>query len=222
VNAKERGDWRGTAIAVLLALAAAFFIRTFVVQAYKIPSESMYPTILVGDHVLVNKFIYGFRLPFIDTRVLALRAPERGDVIVFPYPPEPATDYIKRVVAVAGDVVEMRDKRLFIDGCAANEPYTVTCEPVSQYPQGRDNYGPFTVPAGMLFVMGDNRDNSRDSRFWGPVPVRAVKGKAMFVYWSADLSKPVLPWLKWPWASGDAGNAIFYRPRASRLGMAVR
>ncbi len=216
------GGRRGAAGAVLLAIAAALFIRTFVVQAYKIPSESMYPTILVGDHVLVNKFLYGLRIPFTRVRLLALRAPARGDVIVFPYPGDPATDYIKRVVAVAGDVVEVRDKRLFLNGSAASDPWAVTSEPVSEYPQGRDNYGPCTVPPGTVFVMGDNRDNSRDSRFWGPVAIADVKGRAMFIYWSTDLSKPVLSWLRWPWDAGDPGKAIFYHPRTTRLGMAVR
>jgi signal peptidase I len=208
--------------AVLLALVVALFVRAFVVQAFKIPSPSMVPTLLSGDHILVNKFLYGFRLPFGGARALAWREPRRGDVVVFAFPPDPSVDFVKRVVAVGGDTVEVREKRLFIDGKAEPDPHAMFTGKASAYPPGRDDYGPFTVPAGTVFVMGDNRDNSNDSRFWGPVPVSSIKGKAMVIYWSADASKPVLPWLRWPWGAGTPDDAVLFLPRASRLGMVVR
>jgi len=217
-----KGALRGYPGAVLLAFLLALGLRTFVVQAFKIPSESMYPTILVGDHVLVNKCLYGFRVPFTGARLLALREVRRGDVVVFPYPPDPSVDFIKRVVAVGGDVVEVRGKRLLIGGRPADDPHAFLAEQGLGSLAGRDEFGPFTVPPGTVFVMGDNRDNSRDSRFWGPVTVSSIKGKAMFIYWSSDLSRPVLPWLRWPWDEGQEGRSILYSPRWTRIGTAVR
>lgn len=194
--------------AVLLALC----IRTFVVQAFKIPSGSMLPTLKIGDHLLVNKFVYGVRLPFVGTLLLPLGSPRPGDVVVFKYPQDPKLDYIKRVVAVGGQSVELRDKRLYIDGKAVEDRHAVHLDERSLSPRvsPRDQFGPVTVPQGKVFVMGDNRDNSYDSRFWGFVDVKDIRGKAMFIYWSWDIEQPLL-------SPGRAGSI-----RWQRLGSMVR
>jgi signal peptidase I len=159
---------REYAEAIILALILALFIRTFVVQAFKIPSPSMVPTLLVGDHILVNKFLFGFRVPFADGKIMAIREPERGDVIVFRYPRDRKLDFIKRCVAVGGETVEVREKQVFINGEAVDFEQAVFLDEGSLL-TGRDTFGPVTVPEGKVFVMGDNRDNSNDSRFWGYV-----------------------------------------------------
>jgi signal peptidase I len=179
---------REYAEAIILALILALFIRTFVVQAFKIPSPSMVPTLLVGDHILVNKFLFGFRVPFADGKIMAIREPERGDVIVFRYPRDRKLDFIKRCVAIGGETVEIRDKQVFINGEPTAFPQAVFLDEGS-YLTKRDTFGPVTVPEGKVFVMGDNRDNSNDSRFWGFVDVAEVKGKAIVIYWSWDKSR---------------------------------
>ncbi len=180
------------AIAILLAV----LIRGCVVQAFKIPSGSMLPTLQVGDHILVNKFLYGFRLPMLGTRVLAWRAPQRGDVIVFECPMDPEKDFIKRTVGLPGDVVQIRDKRVYINGEPLDDAqaYFADGAPGVHGRVPRDEYGPVTVPAHHLFVMGDNRDRSYDSRFWGFVDLDEVKGKAFFIYWSWDGDDR---WVRW-------------------------
>jgi signal peptidase I len=174
--------------AILIAIVIALFIRTFVVQAFKIPSGSMKQTLLVGDHILVNKFIYGVKLPYLNTVLLPLKEPRHGDIVVFKYPVDPQKDFIKRVVGVGGDVVEIRDKTVFINNQKAHEiaPVFSDTRNLSANLRPRDNLGPVTVPRGALFVMGDNRDESYDSRFWGFVPVKDVSGKAFIIYWSWD------------------------------------
>jgi signal peptidase I len=176
---------REYAEALLVALVLALFIRSFVVQAFKIPSGSMIPTLLIGDHILVNKFVYGVRLPYFRTLVVPVTMPRRGDVVVFIYPQDEDKDFIKRVVGVAGDTVEVRDKRLYVNGDAVPDPHAHFAEGEDgRVAPPRDNFGPFQVPAGYIFVMGDNRDRSYDSRFWGPVALDKVKGKAFLIYWS--------------------------------------
>jgi signal peptidase I len=174
--------------AVLIAVVLALFIRTFVVQAFKIPSGSMLETIQLGDHILVNKFIYGVKIPFMDKTLIPIKDPKRGDIIVFTPPHEPKKDYIKRVVGIEGDKIEIRNKKLYVNGEYVTGPYEIHKE--SRILPGslstRDNFGPVTVPEGHLFMMGDNRDNSQDSRFWGFAKLEKVKGKAMFIYWSWD------------------------------------
>jgi signal peptidase I len=174
--------------AFVMALILAILIRGFFVQAFKIPSSSMVPTLLIGDHILVSKFVYGLRVPFTDIRWPRFFSPERGDVIVFIYPVERAKDFIKRVVAVAGDKVEMREKKLFVNGEEVNDTHGKHLEPNIVPPSisPRDTFGPIMVPEGRLFVMGDNRDRSLDSRFWGFVPVKDVRGKAFLIYYSAE------------------------------------
>jgi signal peptidase I len=174
--------------AIIIAVILALFIRTFVVQAFKIPSGSMETTLLIGDHILVNKFIYGIAIPFTDKKFLQFVKPQRGDVIVFIYPEDPSKDFIKRVIAVEGDRLSIKDKRIFINGNQIEDPYGVHKDPNIISSEGgeanRDNFGPVTVPPHALFVMGDNRDRSYDSRFWGYVDLNKVKGKAFIIYWS--------------------------------------
>lgn len=188
--------------AILVAIVLALFIRTFVVQAFKIPSGSMLETLQIGDHILVNKFIYGIKLPFFHATLIPIQDPKRKDIIVFEYPEDPSKDFIKRVIGIAGDTIEIRDKKLYVNGVLQDpQPYAVYKDPhiFPSLLSARDNYGPFTVPAHSLFVMGDNRDNSHDSRFWGVVDLKAVKGKAFIIYWSWDKGhfKGGSDWLTW-------------------------
>lgn len=187
--------------AIALALLLALFIRTFVVQAFKIPSPSMVPTLLVGDHILVNKFLYGTKIPFSDKRILPVREPERGDVIVFRFPGDRKVDFIKRCMAVGGETIEIREKQVFINGEPIEDPHAYFTDVRGGYVVPRDNFGPVTVPEGKLFMMGDNRDNSNDSRYWGFVDLADIKGKTIVIYWSWDKYR------KWP-RFGRIGDGI--------------
>lgn len=181
--------------ALLVALLLAFLIRSFVVQAFKIPSGSMLPTLQIGDHILVNKFLYGLRLPYpLETTVWEWGQPDRGDVIVFVYPRDRSKDFIKRVVAVGGDLVEIRRKVVYINGAKIDDPHATFKYGDQEIPGPRDNLGPTTVPDHKLFVMGDNRDESHDGRFWGFVDLNDVKGKAFLIYWSWDSDAS---WVRW-------------------------
>jgi signal peptidase I len=179
---------REYAESILIAAVLAMFIRTFIVQAFKIPSGSMEDTLAIGDHLLVNKFIYGTHIPFTDKTILKFRDPRRGDVIVFEYPEDPSKDFIKRVIGTPGDVVEERDKQVYVNGQPYSNPHEVHKEPgiIPKDQNPRDTFGPIKVPADSLFVMGDNRDRSYDSRFWGFVKFEKVKGLAFIKYWSWD------------------------------------
>jgi len=179
--------------AIIVALLLAFFIRTFVVQAFKIPSGSMIPTLLIGDHILVNKFGYGVKNPLNGDVWVAVGGPQRHDVIVFQYPQNPSLDFIKRVVGVAGDRIEIVQKKVLVNGEPCIEPNAVNLE-ADVLPSPRDNMSPITVPPGSVFVMGDNRDNSHDSRFWGFVDLKAIKGKAFILYWSWDRENFMVRW----------------------------
>ncbi|GAB4444063.1 MAG: signal peptidase I [bacterium] len=185
---KKKGKLRETIESILIALFFALLIRTFIVQAFKIPSGSMEPTLLVGDYLLVTKFSYGYKVPFMKKRVLDFKRPERGDIIVFSYPVDPDKDFIKRVIAVEGDEVIIRDKHVYINGREFVVPQAVYRDnlilPKELSP--RDNFGPIKVPKDSYFVMGDNRDSSLDSRFWGFVHHSEIKGKAFIIYWSFD------------------------------------
>jgi len=171
---------------IVLALILALFIRTFFVQAYKIPSGSMLPTLLIGDHILVNKFIYGVRNPFNRHLWIKGRLPKRGEIIVFIYPRNRKLDFIKRDIGLPGDVIEIRNKQVYVNGKPLKEPYVQHTDPqiLPRELSPRDNFGPVKVPPGHLFVMGDNRDESYDSRFWGFVPIKDVKGRAFLIYFS--------------------------------------
>jgi signal peptidase I len=172
--------------AIITALVLALIIRAYVIQAFKIPSGSMIPTLLIGDHILVSKFIYGTVIPFSDRRVLVFKKPERGDIIVFKYPENLKKDFIKRVIGTEGDVIEERNKTVYVNKKALIEPYVQHSDSIIR-PGGndpRDNFGPLVVPKNKFFVMGDNRDQSYDSRYWGFVDFKEIMGKALIIYWS--------------------------------------
>ncbi|MCE5195399.1 MAG: signal peptidase I [Nitrospiraceae bacterium] len=190
MKTKKKIFWEYTE-AIITALILALVIRAFVVQAFKIPSGSMIPTLVVGDHILVNKFIYGVKAPFTDYRVLNFKKPEKGDVVVFKYPEDPSRDFIKRIIATEGDVIESRNKKIYINDKPMNEPYAqhtdANLRPIGIEP--RDNFGPLIVPKDKFFMMGDNRDQSYDSRYWGYVDLKDIKGEALILYWSWDSNK---------------------------------
>ncbi len=177
---------------IVIAVILALFVRTWVVQAFKIPTGSMENNLLIGDHLLVNKFTFGPTPLAIGRAVLPVRSIRRGDVIVFKYPDEPDRDFIKRVIGLPGETVELRNKKVYVNGKALDEPYVHFLTPPSTDYQEvtssdvRERFGPVTVPADHYFVMGDNRDNSQDSRYWGFLPRGYVKGKALMIYWSYE------------------------------------
>ena len=182
--------------AIIIAILIAVVVRTFVVQAFKIPSRSMVPTLLVGDHILVNKFIYGVKVPFLRKTIIPITHPQRGDIVVFIYPNDRSKDFIKRVIGVSGDKIEIKNKIIFINGKQYSDAYGIYSDNVI-YPgsmQPRDNFGPVTVPPESLFVMGDNRDESADSRFWGFVDLKDVEGKAFIIYFSLNYEEKNLRW----------------------------
>ena len=188
--------------AILVAFILALFVRTFVFENFKIPSGSMEDNLLVGDHLVVNKLVFAQHADTFLHRFLPYRAPHRGDIVVFKYPEEPRRDFIKRCVALAGDTVQLKAKQLFINGVPQNEPYVVHKDRMT-WPDSptvpasrriRDNFGPFVVPAGTVFCLGDNRDNSLDSRFWGPVPLKSVKGRPVLIYWSYEADRDDWQW----------------------------
>lgn len=193
---KEKSGLRENIEAILVAVVLALFIRTFVVQAFKIPSGSMKETLKIGDHILVNKFIYGVKLPFIDKTLIPIKEPKRGDIIVFKFPEDPEKDFIKRVVGLEGDTIEIRNKKVYVNGEFVDWDFAIHTDPhtMPSVMQPRDNFGPVTVPNDSLFVMGDNRDHSYDSRFWGFVDEEAVKGKAFLIYWSWDRDEFGVRW----------------------------
>jgi signal peptidase I len=173
---------------IVIAVLIALFIRAFIVQAFKIPSSSMEPTLLVGDHIFVNKFIYGVRIPFTEKKFFQFKKPKRGDVIVFIYPKDRSKDFIKRVIGTEGEKVGIHRNKIYINDQLINDPWGHYDEKNDwvKYLQPTDEYGPEIVPKNSLFVLGDNRDNSQDSRFWGFVNVNAVKGNAFIIYFSLD------------------------------------
>lgn len=195
---KKKHPVRETVEAIIIALLLALVIRTFCVQAFKIPSSSMEDTLLIGDHILVSKFAYGMQVPrpatisvfgvsvpFFETQLRPVWGSiERGDVIVFRFPGDRTKDYIKRVIGTPGDKVQVRNKRIFINGKAWEDTVGVFKGSQGGRTDMADNFGPYTVPEDKVFVMGDNRDRSFDSRFWGPVGINDIKGKAFIIYFS--------------------------------------
>ena len=195
-DAKSKSTFREYAEAIGMALLLALFIRTFIVQAFKIPSGSMIPTLQIGDHILVNKLSYGLRIPFWERYLVGFQKVQRDDVIVFIFPEDRSKDFIKRVIGVAGDSVEVREKKIYINGKQVDDPHAHFEGDDPQTPglSSRDGYGPRVVPENHIFVMGDNRDRSYDSRFWGYVSLEDVRGKAFLIYWSWDGSDR---WVRW-------------------------
>ena len=176
---------------IVIAVILALFVRTWVVQAFKIPTGSMENNLLIGDHLLVNKFVFGPAPHRLEQALLPVRGLRRGDVVVFKYPDDPERDFIKRVIGLPGETLELRSKKVYINGQALDEPYVHFLEPASESQEVtsfdvRERYGPVRVPEGQYFVMGDNRDNSQDSRYWGFLPGHNVKGRAMMIYWSYE------------------------------------
>jgi signal peptidase I len=218
--------------AIIIAIILALLIRSFAVQAFKIPSGSMIQTLLIGDQILVNKFIYGVKIPFKDDRFLVIRQPKRGDIIVFSFPgnqkieectsftsnvkkrfqnawnnrqlsylfTDDCRDFIKRVIGVGGDKLEIKNKTVYVNDVALVEPYAIfsSRNPEDSALNQRDNFGPVIVPRNNFFVMGDNRDNSHDSRFWGYVDMSEIKGEAFIIYYSCKENDSCLLKLK-PW-----------------------
>ncbi len=193
---KTKSTFREYAEAILMALVLALFIRTFIVQAFKIPSGSMIPTLQIGDHILVNKLSYGLRMPFLERYLLEYSTPQRGEVVVFIFPEDRSKDFIKRVIGVAGDTVEVRAKKVFINGKQVDDSHAnfAGYDPQAGAVGSGDDYGPKVVPENHIFVMGDNRDRSYDSRFWGYVNLNDVRGKAFLIYWSWDGGDR---WVRW-------------------------
>jgi signal peptidase I len=182
---------------IVIAVILALFIRTFVVQAFKIPTGSMEENLLIGDHLLVNKFVFGPAASRLERAVLPVGTLARGDVVVFKYPVEPDRDFIKRVIGLPGETIEVKEKKVYINGKPFEEPYVHFLAPPAAQSElhevtsfdVRERYGPVTVPANQYFVMGDNRDNSQDSRYWGFLPRENVKGKALVIYWSYEAER---------------------------------
>ncbi len=182
---------------IVIAVILALFIRTFVVQAFKIPTGSMENNLLIGDHLLVNKFVLGPTASSLERLLLPMGAIKRGDVVVFKYPEEPDRDFIKRIIGLPGDTLELKEKKVYINGVPLDEPYVHFLEPPGSRESlhevtstdVRERYGPVTVPENQYFAMGDNRDNSQDSRYWGFLPRDYVKGKALLIYWSYEAER---------------------------------
>ena len=193
---------------ILVAVVLALFVRTFVFQAFKIPTGSMKPNLLVGDHLIVNKFIFAPAATGLERMLLPMRPIARGDIIVFKFPEEPERDFIKRVIGLPGDTLELKNQTVMVNGQPLTEPYAHYLFPPAGEGQTdafdlRRRYGPVTVPDGHYFMMGDNRDDSQDSRFWGFLPQSYVKGRALFIYWSFDVP--------------DDGSSGGFAPRWGRL-----
>jgi signal peptidase I len=176
---------------IVIAVILALFVRTWAVQAFKIPTGSMENNLLIGDHLLVNKFVFAPTAGGVERAVLPMRDIRRGDIVVFKYPDEPERDFIKRVIGLPGETVELRNKKVYINGQPLEESYVHFLEPAANAQEVtsfdvRERYAPVQVPPEHYFVMGDNRDNSQDSRYWGFLPRNYIKGRALMIYWSFD------------------------------------
>lgn len=190
---------------ICVAVILALFVRTFAVQAFKIPTGSMENNLLIGDHLLVNKFVFAPTATELERVLLPIDPIRRGDIVVFKYPEDPERDFIKRVIGLPGETIELRNKKVYIDGKPLEEPYVRFLFPADKGGGNaefaefdvRSSYGPVTVPAGHYFMMGDNRDNSQDSRYWGFLPREYVKGKALFVYFSFGDGSGLLGNIRW-------------------------
>ncbi len=186
----SKSIFREYAESLVIAVVLALFVRTWVFQAFKIPTGSMEPNLLVGDHLIVNKMIFSPAVTTLERWMLPRREIRRGDIVVFKYPDEPERDFIKRVIGLPGDRLELRRKTMYINGSPLAESYVYLAEPPSDSAgvtdDRREFFGPVTVPPAQYFMMGDNRDNSEDSRYWGFLPADHIKGRAMFIYFSYE------------------------------------
>ncbi len=192
---KQKSSLRENTEAIIIAIIIAMFIRTFIVQAFKIPSGSMLETLQIGDQILVNKFIYGVKIPFADGKTLIpVKEPRKGDIVVFKYPEDPTKDFIKRVVATEGDTLEIINKKLYVNDKPVEGEHYAIYKDIKTYRNQRDNLNKIKIPKNKLFVMGDNRDNSHDSRFWGYVDLKSIRGKAFIIYWSWNKTKFGVRW----------------------------
>ncbi len=206
--------WREYLEAIIIALVLALTIRVFLVQAFKIPSGSMIPSLQIGDHILVNKLAYGLQIPqdcefeagllpvtcYSSSMLLEFEKPERGDIIVFRYPEDEHKDFIKRIIGLPGDTIQILEKTVYVNGEPFHdEAFTQRVDPgmIDGRINPRDNFGPVTVPPDSYFVMGDNRDQSLDSRFWGYVQEHKIKGRAFLVYWSWHGQGSMTEWVRW-------------------------
>jgi signal peptidase I len=210
-TAFEKSTVREYFESIVVAVILALFIRTFVVQAFKIPTGSMEPNLLVGDHLLVNKFVFAPTLSAAERTLLPMRPIVRGDVVVFKFPEDPERDFIKRIIGLPGESIEVKGTQVLINGTAIAQPFAhflLPHDPNAPVMDGdpREHFGPVTVPAGHYFAMGDNRDNSQDSRYWGFLPAHYVKGRALMIYWSFDEDE-----------NGTASSGSFAGTRWSRL-----
>jgi signal peptidase I len=197
---KTKSKTREYIESLIIAAIIAFFVRSFFIQAFRIPSSSMEPTLLIGDHLLVNRLSYVMKIPFTDKVIFNLGDPKKGDVIIFRYPIDPDKDFIKRVIATEGDTIAIKDKVIYINGKRIEDKwghYSTTVI-LPEYINPRDNFGPFKVPPNSYFVMGDNRDRSLDSRYWGVVSKEHLVGRALILYFSLN-AKPdnVLGYIRW-------------------------
>ena len=197
---RKKSVVREYAESIIIAILLALLIRAFVIQAFKIPSGSMKPTLQVGDHILVNKFIYGIklRIPFtaLNYTLIPISSPKRNDVVVFIFPKETNKDFIKRVIGLPGDTVQIKNKKVYINNQPMEDPHGTYTDQriIPEMEQPRDNTGPIVVPPNMIFVMGDNRDESYDSRFWGFVDQKQILGQAFIIYWSWDRTEFGIRW----------------------------
>ena len=217
---QRKSVFREYAESIIIAVVLALVIRAIVVQAFKIPSGSMEDTLLIGDHILVNKLAYGLQLPFWESKIQPFGLfgnPRRGDIIVFPFPRDPGRDFIKRVVGLPGDRVQVRHHRAYVNGEPIKDPYVKLDGHAALQSSRYSDWGPEVVPSGKLFVMGDNRDNSADSRDWGFLDSEKVKGRAFIIYWSWDSFMP-----KWGWLGGvplpDPRAILLHGIRWRRIG----
>jgi len=218
--------------ALLIAVVFATFARTFVVQAFKIPSGSMEKNLLIGDHILVNKFVYGPRLFPLEARLLPMRDVRRGDVVVFKFPEDPSRDFIKRCIGLPGDTLRIDESDLLLNGERIDETgYTYYSGDDASRLRGlgrsrwRQSFGPLVVSPASFFCMGDNRDNSNDSRYWGAVPAANVKGRALLVYWSVETEGEATEWPGWRSRFRQLSGLVahfFSRTRWSRTLRVVR
>jgi len=181
---------------IIIHLVLVITVRSVLAQTYKIPSGSMRPTLEIGDHILVSKLTYGIHMPFTDNFLVRFKNPTRGEVVVFIFPEDRSKDFIKRVIGTAGEIIDIRDKKVWVNGQLLEEPYTLPEEAQTMVERFKDmdNFGPVRVPEGKIFVLGDNRDRSYDSRYWGFVDVDDVKGRAVIIYWSWDRKNQRVRW----------------------------